>query len=105
MVMPKADLLRSELYADWFRPHGFYGVMAAPALFKNKASVVLVAFRGRRREDFERGDLKKIKGLAYHFGQALRIRVDREQAESVPRQRISWMKSLTLFYLLIIGRG
>lgn len=81
MVMPKADFLRTELYADWFRPHGFHGVMAAPALFKKKASVVLVAFRDRRREDFERADLKKIRGLAYHFGQALRIRVDREQAE------------------------
>jgi len=81
MVMPRADFLRSELYADWFRPHGFHGVMAAPALFKSKASVVLVAFRDRRREDFERADLKKIRGLAYHFGQALSLRVDREQAE------------------------
>jgi DNA-binding CsgD family transcriptional regulator len=81
MVMPKADFLRSELYADWFRPHGFHGVMAAPALFKNKASVVLVTFRDKRREDFERADLKKIKGLAYHFGQALSMRKDREQAQ------------------------
>jgi DNA-binding CsgD family transcriptional regulator len=81
MVMPRTDFLRSELYADWFRPHGFHGVMAAPALFKSKASVVLVAFRDKRREDFERADLKKIKGLAYHFGQALSLRADREQAE------------------------
>jgi DNA-binding CsgD family transcriptional regulator len=81
MVMPKADFLRSELYADWFRPQGFQGMMAAPALFKNKASVVLVTFRDRRREDFERADLKKIRGLAYHFGQALNMRVDRERAE------------------------
>jgi DNA-binding CsgD family transcriptional regulator len=81
MVMPKADFLRSELYADWFRPHGFHGVMAAPALFKSKASIVLVAFRDRRRDDFERTDLKKINGLAYHFGQALSLRGDLEQAE------------------------
>ncbi len=81
MVMPKADFLRSELYADWFRPQGFQGVMAAPALFKNKASAVLVTFRDRRREDFEHADLKKIRGLAYHFGQALSMRVDRERAE------------------------
>jgi DNA-binding CsgD family transcriptional regulator len=81
MVMPKADFLRSELYADWFKPHRFHGVMAAPALFKNKTSAVLVAFRDKRREDFERVDLKKISGLAYHFGQALSMRVDRKQAE------------------------
>jgi hypothetical protein len=81
MVMPKADFLRTELYADWFRPQGFHGVMAAPALFKSKASAVLVTFRDRRREDFERGDLKKISGLAYHFGQALSLRLHREQAE------------------------
>src|SRR6266849_3339756 len=81
MVMPKADFLQTELYADWFRPQGFRGVMAAPALFKNKTSAVLVTFRDRRREDFERGDLKKISGLAYHFGQALNMRLAREQAE------------------------
>jgi DNA-binding CsgD family transcriptional regulator len=81
MVMPKADFLRSELYADWFKPHGFHGVMAAPALFKNKLSVVLVTFRDGRRQDFERADLEKIRGLAYHFGQALSMRVDREQAQ------------------------
>ena len=81
MVMPKAAFLRSELYADWFKPHGFRGVMAAPALFKNKASVVLVTFRDKGREDFERADLKKISGLAYHFGRALSMRADREQTE------------------------
>jgi DNA-binding CsgD family transcriptional regulator len=81
MVMPKAAFLRSELYADWFKPHGFHGVMAAPALFKNKASVVLVTFRDKGREDFERADLKKISGLAYHFGRALSMRADREQTE------------------------
>jgi DNA-binding CsgD family transcriptional regulator len=81
MVMPKAEFLRSELYADWFRPHAFNGVMAAPALFKNKASIVLVTFRGKGGEDFDRADLKKINGLAYHFGQAFSMRADREQAE------------------------
>jgi DNA-binding CsgD family transcriptional regulator len=81
MVMPKATFLRSELYADWFKPHGFHAVMAAPALSKNKASVVLATFRDKGREDFERVDLEKISGLAYHFGQALSMRVDREQAE------------------------
>jgi DNA-binding CsgD family transcriptional regulator len=81
MVMSKAAFLRSELYADWFKPHGFHGVMAAPALFKNKASIVLVTFRDKRREDFERADLKKIGGLAYHFGRALSMRADREQTE------------------------
>ena len=81
MVMPKSAFLRSELYADWFKPHGFHSVMAAPTLLKSKASVVLVTFRDKGRKDFERADLKKISGLAYHFGQALSMRADREQAE------------------------
>jgi DNA-binding CsgD family transcriptional regulator len=81
MVMPKTAFLRSELYADWFKPHGFRGVMAAPALFKNKASVVLVTFRDKGRDDFEGADLRKISGLAYHFGRALSMRADREQTE------------------------
>lgn len=81
MVIPKAAFHRTELYADWFKPQGFDGVMAAPALFRNKASVVLVTFRDGRRDDFERADLRKIYGLAHHFGRALSMRLDREQAE------------------------
>jgi DNA-binding CsgD family transcriptional regulator len=81
MVIPKTDFHRTELYADWFRPQGFNGVMAAPALFRNKASLVLVTFGDRRREDFERADLTKINGLAHHFGRALSMRLGREQAE------------------------
>ena len=81
MVIPKADFRRTELYADWFKPQGFSGVMAAPALFKNKASVVLVTFGHRRRDDFECADLTKIRGLAHHFGRALSLRLGREQAQ------------------------
>jgi len=33
MVMPEAAHLRTELYADWFMPQGFHGVMAVPTLF------------------------------------------------------------------------
>ena len=38
MVMPKADLVRTELFADWFSPQDFYSVMAFPTLFKEKQS-------------------------------------------------------------------
>jgi len=42
-------------------------------LQRNKASIVLVTFGDREREDFDRADLKKIGGLAYHFGQAFNM--------------------------------
>ena len=47
MVMPKAEFVRTELYADWFRPQDFSSVMAHPALFKESASAVVVAFRNQ----------------------------------------------------------
>jgi hypothetical protein len=50
MVMPKAAFVRTELYADWFVPQGFHGVMACPILFKESASAVVVAFRDKRRQ-------------------------------------------------------
>ena len=37
MVMPKAALVRTELYADWFRPQDFHSVMAFPTLFRESA--------------------------------------------------------------------
>jgi len=81
MVMPEAAFLRTELYADWFKPQGFRGVMAVPMLFKGNASAVVVAFGDRRREPFERADLERVSGFVCHFGRALSIRLDREHAE------------------------
>ena len=79
MVMPKAALVRTELYADWFRPQDFHSVMAYPALFKDNASAVVVAFRSRAAGDFEAEDLARLGRFAGHFGRALGARMDREQ--------------------------
>ncbi len=78
MVMPKATFVRTELFADWFRPQDFYSVMAFPALFKERASAVVVAFRNKSLGDFERGDLAKLGRIAGHFGRALNICQDQE---------------------------
>jgi DNA-binding CsgD family transcriptional regulator/PAS domain-containing protein len=80
MVMPKAAFVRTELYADWFRPQGFHGVMAFPTLFKESASAVVVAFRDRSLGDFESDDLAALGRFAGHFRRALTIRLDRERA-------------------------
>jgi DNA-binding CsgD family transcriptional regulator/PAS domain-containing protein len=79
MVMPKADLVRTELFADWLSPQNFYSVMAFPTLFKDRASAVLVAFRNPSLGDFEADDLMKLGRFAGHFGRALGIRLDRER--------------------------
>ncbi len=79
MVMPKAAFVRTELFADWFRPQDFYSVMAFPALFKQSASAVVVAFRSRSLGDFEAADLAELGRFAGHFRRALSIRLDRER--------------------------
>ena len=79
MVVPKAEFERTELYADWFAPQGFHGVMAHPALFKDAASAVVVAFRARSQGDFEDRDLKSVGRFASHFGRALSIRLELER--------------------------
>jgi hypothetical protein len=79
MVMPKDALVRTELYAHWFRPQNFHSVMAYPALFKDNASAVVVAFRSRAAGDFEAEDLARLGRFAGHFGRALGARMDREQ--------------------------
>jgi DNA-binding CsgD family transcriptional regulator/PAS domain-containing protein len=81
MVMPKAVFLRTELYADWFRPQNFYSVMAFPALFRESHSAVVVAFRNRSLGGFEAEDLAQLDRFAKHFGRALGFRLDREQSE------------------------
>jgi DNA-binding CsgD family transcriptional regulator len=79
MVMTKGTFKRTELYADWFKPQEFDGVMAFPVLFKESISAVVVAFRDRTRVDFESADLARLGRFAHHFGRALSIRLDREQ--------------------------
>ena len=79
MVAPKSDFVRTELYADWFAPQRFHSVMAAPTLFENSASAVLVAFRDSPRGDFEPADLAQAERFAGHFGAALRFRFAQER--------------------------
>jgi hypothetical protein len=79
MVMPKAVFVRTELYADWFRPQRFHGVMAFPTLFKKSASAVVVAFRDTSHGDFEPDELAQLGRFANHFGRALGIRLDRKR--------------------------
>jgi hypothetical protein len=79
MVAPKSDFVRTELYADWFAPQCFHSVMAAPTLFENAASAVLVAFRDAPRGDFEPVDLARAERFAGHFGAALRFRFSQER--------------------------
>jgi hypothetical protein len=76
MVIPKS---RTELYAGWFRPQDFHSVTAHPMLFRNDASAVVVAFRGRRLGDFEPKDLGTLSEFAEHFARAIGIRLDREE--------------------------
>lgn len=104
MVMPKAAFLRTELFADWFRPQDFYSVMAFPTLFKENASAVVVAFRSKSAGDFDRGDLAKLGRFAGHFGRALGIRLDRERTTELLVETKSMLDSqsdATLF----IGRS
>ncbi len=79
MVVAKSDFVRTELYADWFAPQRFHSVMAAPTLFEDTSSAVIVAFRDAPRGDFEAADLAQAERLAGHFGAVLRFRFAQER--------------------------
>jgi DNA-binding CsgD family transcriptional regulator len=79
MVMAKSELHRSALYAEWFAPQGFHGVMAAPMLARASLSGVVVAFCSENRGDFEEADLKYLADLAPHLGRAVALHLEREQ--------------------------
>lgn len=79
MAMPRAAFVRTELFADWFKPQSFHSVMAHPTLFKDTASSVLVAFRSPSQGEFEASDLTTIGRFAGHFGRALAVRLELER--------------------------
>jgi hypothetical protein len=81
-VVRKTEFIRTELYADWFAPQRFHSVMAAPTLFENDATAVLVAFRDQARGDFDAADLDQAKRFAGHFGSA-------RAASFGPRNRVT----------------
>jgi DNA-binding CsgD family transcriptional regulator/PAS domain-containing protein len=104
MAMPKADFLRTELFADWFRPQDFCSVMAFPTLFKESGSAVLVAFRNPSLGDFEADDLMKLGRFAGHFGRALGIRLDRERtADELAAAKLTLDSSRDA--ILLVDRG
>jgi DNA-binding CsgD family transcriptional regulator len=78
MVMPKSELVGSPLYAEWFAPQGFHGVMAAPILARDSLSGVVVAFCSESRTDFAESDLNLLAGFAPHLGRAVWLRIERE---------------------------
>ena len=79
MVMPKSELVASPLYAEWFAPQGFHGVMAAPIVARESLSGVVVAFCEKRRGDFAVSDINLLAGFAPHLGRAVELRLEREQ--------------------------
>jgi PAS domain-containing protein len=79
MVMPKSELVASPLYAEWFAPQGFHGVMAAPILARESLSGVVVAFCGKSRSDFAESDLNLLTCFAPHLGRAVGVRLERER--------------------------
>lgn len=80
MVMPKSELVGSPLYAEWFAPQGFHGVMAAPILARDSLSGVVVAFCSKSRIDFGESDLDLMAGFAPHLGRAVGRRLERERS-------------------------
>jgi PAS domain-containing protein len=78
MVMPKSELVGSPLYAEWFAPQGFHGVMAAPILARENLSGVVVAFCSKRRSDFAESDLDLLAAFAPHLGRAVWLRLERD---------------------------
>jgi PAS domain-containing protein len=79
MVMPKSELVGSPLYAEWFAPQGFHGVMAAPILARESLSGVVVAFCSKSRSDFSESDFDLLAGFAPHLGRAVSLRLERER--------------------------
>jgi PAS domain-containing protein len=79
MVMPKSELVGSPLYAEWFAPQGFHGVIAAPILARESLSGVVVAFCSKSRSDFSESDLDLLAGFAPHLGRAVSLRLERER--------------------------
>jgi PAS domain-containing protein len=79
MVMPKSELVGSPLYAEWFAPQGFHGVIAAPILARDSLSGVVVAFCSKSRTDFAEEDLDLLAGFAPHLGRAVWLRLERER--------------------------
>jgi PAS domain-containing protein len=80
MVMPKSELMGSPLYAEWFAPQGFHGVMAAPILARGSLSGVVVAFCSKSRTDFAESDLDLLAGFAPHLGRAVWLRLERDRS-------------------------
>jgi PAS domain-containing protein len=78
MAMPKADFLRRELYADWFKPQDFYNVMASPRCSRKAPRRSSSPFAARRSA-ISRRTISCSLAASSAISAGLGIRLDRER--------------------------
>jgi PAS domain-containing protein len=71
--LPKADLVRTEYYNDYLRPHGMHSPLIARLSVENTKTVTLNISRTAREEPFGSREIETASRLQPHLVRAIRL--------------------------------
>jgi DNA-binding CsgD family transcriptional regulator len=81
-VIPRAQLLRSDLFNDYIRPMGGYRALGVVPYRRDGFNSYLAICRGERAEDFSETDIAMLDRVVPHVTRALRIRLQLNAADA-----------------------
>ncbi len=105
MVMPKAELRRSEIYNDFGLPNDMASVIHAFAFRTADCACLVVAGRSLRAGDFEEEHVETLNLLLPHLGRAMRLHLRLGAARTRADSAIEVLERLTLGVLLVDQRA
>jgi len=72
-IMPKAEFVRSEIFADYFNPHAFHHGLRLSIWHSASAAQSVTMLRPGSRDDFDDGDIALARRLIPHLHRAAAV--------------------------------
>lgn len=80
-VIPRAQMLRSDLFNDYIRPMGGHRAVAVVPYRRDGFNSFFMVCRGERAEDFTEADVATLNRIVPHVTRAVRIRLHVDRSE------------------------
>lgn len=81
-VVPREQLLRSDMFNDYIRPMGGYRAVGVVPYRRDRFNSFLSICRGERAEDFNEADVATLNRIVPHVTRALRIKLQLDAADA-----------------------
>jgi DNA-binding CsgD family transcriptional regulator/PAS domain-containing protein len=104
-LVPDRELLRSEFYADFLRPQGFFHLLGSVALHSDEIIGVLRVIRSRTAAPFDEADRALLRQLTPHVRRSVAVHRQLALASARHAAATDVLDRFQIGVLLLDGRG